>query len=115
MLQDAAAQECKDLQWGEFKFRLAEAISEHLKPIQERYNIIMDDRSVLDQVKIDLRNILVTVHCCVNQHSANKCLLQNIMTAASDVLFVKVQYAACRVQASAALRPCGNKLSCRGF
>ncbi|KAK9804611.1 hypothetical protein WJX73_008036 [Symbiochloris irregularis] len=48
--KDAAQSECKDLQWGEFKFRLAEAISEHLRPIQDRYKIIMDDRTVLDQV-----------------------------------------------------------------
>ena len=44
------AHEARELNWGAFKPRLAEAISAHLQPIQQEYALITEDRAVLDQV-----------------------------------------------------------------
>ena len=51
-LQEQVSIECRELNWGAFKPRLADAISAHLEPIQERYQLITEDRSVLDQVRV---------------------------------------------------------------
>ena len=44
---DEAAAECADMQFGEFKQRLADATIAVLAPIQERYHALMADRSAL--------------------------------------------------------------------
>ena len=51
--REAAAQECADMGWGQFKPLLAEATVAALEPIQQRYRELMDDRSQLESV---LRN-----------------------------------------------------------
>ncbi|QNI47948.1 tryptophan--tRNA ligase [Synechococcus sp. A15-60] len=51
--REAAAQECADMGWGQFKPLLAEATVAALEPIQQRYKAFMDDRSQLEAV---LRN-----------------------------------------------------------
>ena len=51
--REAAAQECADMGWGQFKPLLAEATVAALEPIQQRYQELMDDRSQLESV---LRN-----------------------------------------------------------
>ena len=48
--QESAELEARELNWGAFKPRLAEAISAHLDPIQQRYALIVEERAVLDQV-----------------------------------------------------------------
>ena len=48
--QESAAREAAELSWGAFKPRLAEAISAHLDPIQQRYHLITEESTVLDQV-----------------------------------------------------------------
>ena len=53
--RDAAAQECADMGWGQFKPLLAEAAVAALEPIQQRYNELMDDRSQLESVLHDGR------------------------------------------------------------
>ena len=42
--------EVKDMSWGEFKPVLAEAIVDHLQPIQERYHKIREDDAYLQNV-----------------------------------------------------------------
>ncbi|MEB3883224.1 tryptophan--tRNA ligase [Lyngbya sp. CCY1209] len=44
------AAECADMGWGQFKPLLAETAIERLKPIQERYKAVMDDRGYLESV-----------------------------------------------------------------
>ncbi|MGC9527671.1 MAG: tryptophan--tRNA ligase [Limnospira sp.] len=44
------AAECADMGWGQFKPLLAETAVERLKPIQERYKAVMDDRGYLESV-----------------------------------------------------------------
>ena len=53
--RDAAAQECADMGWGQFKPLLAEAAVAALEPIQQRYKELMDDRSQLESVLHDGR------------------------------------------------------------
>ena len=53
--RDAAAQECADMGWGQFKPLLAEAAVAALQPIQQRYRELMDDRSQLESVLRDGR------------------------------------------------------------
>lgn len=48
--KDEVMTECQDLRWGSFKPLLAEAIIQHLRPIQDRYKNIMEDRSYLNSV-----------------------------------------------------------------
>ena len=45
--------ECASMRWGTFKPILAEALINHLKPIQDKYEEIMDDRAVLDGILRD--------------------------------------------------------------
>eukprot|EP00252_Welwitschia_mirabilis_P011010 TRINITY_DN2477_c0_g1_i2.p1 TRINITY_DN2477_c0_g1~~TRINITY_DN2477_c0_g1_i2.p1 ORF type:complete len:404 (-),score=76.29 TRINITY_DN2477_c0_g1_i2:344-1555(-) len=42
------AEECRDMNWGQFKPLLAEAIIMHLEPIQQRYKEIMSNPAYLD-------------------------------------------------------------------
>jgi tryptophanyl-tRNA synthetase len=42
--------ECGSLRWGDFKPRLAEALVEHLTPIQINYERITEDPTYLDSV-----------------------------------------------------------------
>jgi len=51
--QDAVARECADLTWGRFKPMLADALIEHLTPLQARYADIMNDRAYLETVLRD--------------------------------------------------------------
>lgn len=44
------ADECQDMGWGQFKPLLTEAVVATLKPIQDRYQEIMDDKNYLDSV-----------------------------------------------------------------
>ena len=48
--KEAVATECKEMGWGQFKPLLAETTVEALRPIQEKYNELMSDRTYLDQV-----------------------------------------------------------------
>lgn len=42
--------EVKDMKWGEFKPLLAEAVVQHLTPIQEKYHKLMEDQTYLKKV-----------------------------------------------------------------
>ncbi|OKH12373.1 tryptophan--tRNA ligase [Fischerella major NIES-592] len=42
--------ECQDMGWGQFKPLLTETVINALKPIQEKYQAIMDDRGYLESV-----------------------------------------------------------------
>ena len=44
------AQECRDMGWGQFKPLLTETTIEALKPIQDKYHELMDNRDYLDSV-----------------------------------------------------------------
>lgn len=44
------AAECQDMGWGQFKPLLTEATIAALKPIQEKYQAVMDDRGYLESV-----------------------------------------------------------------
>ena len=46
----ALLNEVQDMKWGTFKPVLTEAVIEHLKPIQDKYNNVMKDEAYLDQV-----------------------------------------------------------------
>ena len=41
------------MRWGDFKPRLAEAMVEHLRPMQERYAELRKDEATLDGVLAD--------------------------------------------------------------
>ena len=49
------AEECKDMGWGQFKPLLAETTIEALKPIQEKYKAIIEDKGYLESVLRDGR------------------------------------------------------------
>ena len=51
LVQEAVARECGSLRWGDFKPRLAEAVVEHLAPLQLRYQEVTHDPAVLEQVR----------------------------------------------------------------
>ena len=51
--KEEVAAECASMRWGNFKPILAEALVEHLRPIQSRYDEIMGDRSQLDALLAD--------------------------------------------------------------
>ncbi|MEM6452024.1 MAG: tryptophan--tRNA ligase [Cyanobacteria bacterium P01_D01_bin.105] len=51
--KEAVAAECADMGWGQFKPLLADTAVEALKPIQEKYNELMGDRTYLNQVLAD--------------------------------------------------------------
>lgn len=46
----AVAEECREMGWGQFKPLLTETTISALKPIQDKYQKIMDDKGYLDQV-----------------------------------------------------------------
>jgi tryptophanyl-tRNA synthetase len=48
--KEEVAQECADMGWGKFKPLLTEITIEYLKPIQVKYQAIMEDKSYLDSV-----------------------------------------------------------------
>ncbi len=48
--KEAVAAECQDMGWGQFKPLLAEVAVEALKPIQQKYKEVMDDRGYLESV-----------------------------------------------------------------
>lgn len=54
--KEAVAAECKEMGWGQFKPLLAETAVEALRPIQEKYAELMDDRAYLQQVLDDGRD-----------------------------------------------------------
>jgi tryptophanyl-tRNA synthetase len=48
--KEEVAAECQDMGWGQFKPLLTETVINALKPIQEKYQAIMDDRGYLESV-----------------------------------------------------------------
>lgn len=48
--KEAVAAECADMGWGQFKPLLAEVAVEALKPIQQKYKEVMDERGYLESV-----------------------------------------------------------------
>lgn len=48
--KEEVATECQDMGWGQFKPLLTETVINALKPIQEKYQAIMDDRGYLESV-----------------------------------------------------------------
>lgn len=48
--RQAVAAECREMGWGQFKPLLAETTVEALRPIQEKYNALMADRSYLESI-----------------------------------------------------------------
>jgi tryptophanyl-tRNA synthetase len=48
--KDNVAAECQDMGWGQFKPLLTETIIATLKPIQEKYQAVMDDQGYLESV-----------------------------------------------------------------
>jgi tryptophanyl-tRNA synthetase len=48
--KEAVAVECADMGWGQFKPLLTETMIAALRPIQEKYTAVMDDRAYLDSV-----------------------------------------------------------------
>ncbi|MEL7358432.1 MAG: tryptophan--tRNA ligase [Cyanobacteria bacterium J06555_13] len=51
--KEAVAAKCKEMGWGQFKPLLAETTVEALRPIQEKYDELMSDRTYLNQVLTD--------------------------------------------------------------
>ncbi|MEL7226255.1 MAG: tryptophan--tRNA ligase, partial [Cyanobacteria bacterium J06576_12] len=51
--KEVVAAECKEMGWGQFKPLLAETAVEALRPIQEKYDELMSDRTYLTQVLSD--------------------------------------------------------------
>jgi tryptophanyl-tRNA synthetase len=47
--EDVAAQ-CQDMGWGQFKPLLTETMIESLKPIQDKYQAVIDDKGYLESV-----------------------------------------------------------------
>ncbi|XP_010526088.1 PREDICTED: tryptophan--tRNA ligase, chloroplastic/mitochondrial [Tarenaya hassleriana] len=48
--KEEVAQECRDMNWGAFKPLLADALIDHLQPIQVRYKEIIGDEAYMDKV-----------------------------------------------------------------
>lgn len=48
--KDTITSEVKDMTWGAFKPLLAEAVIEHLRPIQDEFHRLMDDRRYIEDV-----------------------------------------------------------------
>ena len=59
--RDAVARECMEMGWGQFKPLLAEATVAALRPIQERYRLLMNDRAQLETVLQEGRDRAGTV------------------------------------------------------
>ncbi|CAL6392011.1 unnamed protein product [Bathycoccus prasinos] len=50
MSREEVLNECVSMRWGEFKPALTEVVVDHLKPIQEKYEEIMNEEGYLDSV-----------------------------------------------------------------
>jgi tryptophanyl-tRNA synthetase len=50
MSNEAVLQQVGGMRWGEFKPVLTDAMIEHLRPIQARYNEVISDQAYLDAV-----------------------------------------------------------------
>lgn len=48
--KDEVAAECQDMGWGQFKPLLTETLIESLKPIQDKYQAVMEDKGYLESV-----------------------------------------------------------------
>ncbi|MEO1295869.1 MAG: tryptophan--tRNA ligase [Cyanobacteria bacterium J06636_16] len=48
--KEAVAEECAEMGWGQFKPLLTETMVEALRPIQEKFQALMDDRAYLESV-----------------------------------------------------------------
>ncbi|MEQ9548514.1 MAG: tryptophan--tRNA ligase [Coleofasciculus sp. G3-WIS-01] len=48
--KESVAAECQDMGWGQFKAVLSEATIEALKPIQQNYQAVMEDKGYLESV-----------------------------------------------------------------
>ncbi len=53
--KEEVAGECQDMGWGQFKPLLTETTINALKPIQEKYHAVMDDKGYLESVLRDGR------------------------------------------------------------
>lgn len=51
--KEEVQKECETMRWGSFKPLLADAVVEHVRPIQERYKELMEDRSYLYSILQD--------------------------------------------------------------
>lgn len=51
--REEVAQECQSMNWGAFKPLLADALIDHVQPIQDRYAEIMSDPGCLDRILAD--------------------------------------------------------------
>ncbi|KAK1265803.1 hypothetical protein QJS04_geneDACA002634 [Acorus gramineus] len=51
--KEEVAQECREMNWGTFKTNLADALIDHLHPIQMRYEEITSDPAYLDRILSD--------------------------------------------------------------
>lgn len=51
--KEQVAAECEAMRWGQFKPLLADAVIEHLEPIQQRYEELLVDRSYISSVLKD--------------------------------------------------------------
>jgi tryptophanyl-tRNA synthetase len=49
-IKEEVVTECQDMGWGQFKPLLADTVVNALKPIQEKYQAIMDDKGYLESV-----------------------------------------------------------------
>ncbi|MQL75396.1 hypothetical protein Taro_007754 [Colocasia esculenta] len=52
-LKEEVASECQNMNWGTFKANLADALIDHLHPIQARYEEITSDPGYLDRVLME--------------------------------------------------------------
>ncbi|KAJ4838712.1 Tryptophan--tRNA ligase, chloroplastic/mitochondrial [Turnera subulata] len=50
LISEKTKEECQDMNWGTFKSLLADALIDHLHPIQDRYEAIISDPTYLDEV-----------------------------------------------------------------
>src|SRR5919199_1047325 len=48
--KESVAAECQNMGWGQFKPLLTETVIESLKPIQDKYQAVMDDKGYLESV-----------------------------------------------------------------
>lgn len=53
--REAVAEQCAEMSWGQFKPMLAEALVEHLAPIQKRFHEVIADQGYLESVLKDGR------------------------------------------------------------
>jgi tryptophanyl-tRNA synthetase len=53
--KEEVAEECKEMGWGQFKPLLTEIAIAHLKPIQDKYHEIMNEKGYLESVLRDGR------------------------------------------------------------